>query len=549
MAGDAERGRDAAGGIDANDRRLGTGVDRHAGRHRNAGADAGQLRVAGQADADPASRSARRFLVLAHRIIACGIAGCLQALLKRGAVPDDAGARAVGEFRGDHQVAAPHFSGVDAQSAGRHVDQALHGKGRRRTADATIGAGRGFRRQHALHRPVVVLEPIRAGHEAHHLHRLDGAGPGIDRIGADIADDGGAQAQQTPVGCDRQFRIHDLAEGLAGGGKILQPVAGPFDRAFQPDREGGNEQFFRVQRSFAAEAAADIGRNDSEAMAGKVKALAQGIADHAGNIGGAVQGQRAATAVPFREVAAVLDGNRSFAQHAEPGADVDRGGVERGGYVAALEFAHDDGVGAGLLVKQRRIRCRGRFGIAGKRQRLVLDGDMFERVFGDVAALGNDCHHRLADIAHLAACQGPEFGRIIVLHAGDRADRLDELFEIAGLEDGDHARHGKGIARFDCDDPRMRMVATAESHVQQSRRLSVIGIASTPSKQPRILNAPNRPPNQTRLPSHIRRQPAYGRKKFCFFFQKKRFLSVPNHRKPHPCAVPPTAPHHGRRPR
>ena len=55
VRGDAERGRDRAGRIDADVRGLGAGVDRHAGRDRDARADAGQLRVGGDADAEPAA--------------------------------------------------------------------------------------------------------------------------------------------------------------------------------------------------------------------------------------------------------------------------------------------------------------------------------------------------------------------------------------------------------------------------------------------------------------------------------------------------------------
>ena len=55
MGGDAERRGDRAGRIDADGGGLGAGVDRHAGRDRDARADAGQLGVAGDADAEPAA--------------------------------------------------------------------------------------------------------------------------------------------------------------------------------------------------------------------------------------------------------------------------------------------------------------------------------------------------------------------------------------------------------------------------------------------------------------------------------------------------------------
>ena len=53
MRGDAESGGDAAGGIDPDRCGFGAGVDRHAGRDRNARADAGEFGIAGETDADP----------------------------------------------------------------------------------------------------------------------------------------------------------------------------------------------------------------------------------------------------------------------------------------------------------------------------------------------------------------------------------------------------------------------------------------------------------------------------------------------------------------
>ena len=67
---DAERRRDGAGRVDADGRRLGAGVDRHAGRDRDARADAGQLGVARDADAEPFACGARFGLLLPQRRVA-----------------------------------------------------------------------------------------------------------------------------------------------------------------------------------------------------------------------------------------------------------------------------------------------------------------------------------------------------------------------------------------------------------------------------------------------------------------------------------------------
>ena len=198
----AERGGDGAGRIDADDRGLGAGIDRHAGRNGDARADAGELGIAGDADADPAAGGARFFLLGAQRVVADRGAGLVQAFVKAGFVPDDAGGDLVGQLVVGDEIAQPDVLGVDAELCRRHVHQPFHDEGRDRPADAAIGAGRRFRGRHRLHAAAIILHPIGAGQEAHHLHRFERRGPRIDRIGADVADHVGAQAR----GCGRRRR-------------------------------------------------------------------------------------------------------------------------------------------------------------------------------------------------------------------------------------------------------------------------------------------------------------------------------------------------------
>ena len=69
-------------GIHADDGRLGAGIDRHAGRYRDARADAGQFGVGGDADAEPAPGGARFFLFRTQRRVADSVAGRDQVFAK-----------------------------------------------------------------------------------------------------------------------------------------------------------------------------------------------------------------------------------------------------------------------------------------------------------------------------------------------------------------------------------------------------------------------------------------------------------------------------------
>ena len=88
--GHAELCRDAAGGVEADVSRFGARVEGHAGRCGQPGADAGQLRVDGHADADQAAVPAGLLLLPSERVVADGVAGANHALREPGAVPDKA---------------------------------------------------------------------------------------------------------------------------------------------------------------------------------------------------------------------------------------------------------------------------------------------------------------------------------------------------------------------------------------------------------------------------------------------------------------------------
>ena len=318
VGGDAEGRRNRAGRIDFDRCALGTGVDRHARRRRDTRADARQFGIGRDSDADQPAPLPRRRLPGPPFRIAEPVERRTEALLEFRAVPDDSGAGLVGKFLVAHQVPRPHLRGVHVQPPGRHVDQPLHDEGRDRPADAAIRPGRRLRGRDRAHPPAVVRDPVGAGQEAHDLDRLQRRRPGIDRIGADIADDVGLQPKKPPVRVERQFRPDNLVESLAGRRQVFHAVAGPFDRPAEAQGEGADHDFLRIERGLGAEAAANIGRHDPQAVARQVEYLGQSVAQQAGYLGRPVERQRPPAGVELGEIAAVLDCCRRLAPDAEP---------------------------------------------------------------------------------------------------------------------------------------------------------------------------------------------------------------------------------------
>ena len=205
VRGDAERSGDGAGRIDADDGGFAAGIDRHARRHRDARADAGEFRVTRHADADPAAGGACRLLFGAQRIVADRGAGGVQAFRKARLVPDNAGRRFVGQLVPADEIAQPDFPRVDTYFYRRHVHQPFHDEGRDRPADAAIGPHRRFRCRHRLDPAAIILDAVGPGKKADHLHRLEPRRPRIDRKSADIADDVHPQRRDPALAVERQF--------------------------------------------------------------------------------------------------------------------------------------------------------------------------------------------------------------------------------------------------------------------------------------------------------------------------------------------------------
>ncbi len=157
--------------------------------------------------------------------------------------------------------------------------------------------------------------------------------------------------------------------------------------------------------------------------------------------------------------------------------------------IAALEFAADDDVGAGLVVQQRRAGAHRLLRIDNERQRFVVDGDQRRRVFRLVAVPGDDTGDRLADMAHLVARQRENRRGVIIRHARGCDQRLDGVAQIFRCEHGDDARCGARCRAIDGADVRVRLLATTERHMRRLRHLPVVGVGAAPGEEPRVLGA------------------------------------------------------------
>ena len=171
-----------------------------------------------------------------------------------------------------------------------------------------------------------------------------------------------------------------------------------------------------------------------------------------------------------------------MAEHA-PGAG------ERAIRVAVLEAALLRNVAARFLEQQRRVRRDRILEEGDALQRLVVDLDQFQRVFGDVAVLGHHHRHRLAHVAHFVDRADVKFHPRLD-HAGNRARHPGDL--RAG-DDADHARELLGAAHVYAEDPGVRVRRAQDRRVAHAcHRFEIVDEAPAAGEQRLVFLAQDR---------------------------------------------------------
>ena len=272
------RGADLRQGrVDSLSHRQRSGINRHApaGRHAHRARferpAAGAFHAVRDADADVASGGARGAATRGeagvadrdeHLLLAAGVIAAVQHDRRAGAVLERL---LVGHLRRRHEISPPHFRAVELQLAGHAIDQALHREARLRIARAAHRDRRHLVRLHHQHVERIGRNDIRTA------DRGGGVVCAVDalrRIGALIVHEAPAHAADLRVSIDRDLDVPDLVALLNRGKEVLHAVLDPLHRPAEQPRRGGDGDFFRIDEELGAEAAADIGGADADAIVG-----------------------------------------------------------------------------------------------------------------------------------------------------------------------------------------------------------------------------------------------------------------------------------------
>ncbi len=294
---------------------------------------------------------------------------------------------------------------------------------------------------------------VGTGHLRRRHQRLHAGGRWIAGVGAGIGQNVGCERDEPSVDIESAFEPHVLIAAVEAGDQILAPVFAPGDRAAHPPRQPNQNRIFGRQRHFLSEAAADIGRDDTQIGFGKLKNVGDRGAQQMRHLRRAGERRAAGRRIEGRMRGAGFERGGILPARAQHHAQAAMRGRHRGGEVRRLDTAFDQNIGRDVGVDERgagserrlRIHHRGRF--------FDLDLDALGEVLRFGARTCNDGGDRLAGKTHHLGCEQRLLDRPIVELVQHRPDRpragkvlrAEQISVVRGV-DGDDAARGHGAA-------------------------------------------------------------------------------------------------------
>ena len=400
--------------------------------------------------------------------------------------------RPVREAVGRDHVAPAQLDRVDPELGSGEVDEPLDHERGFRAPGAAIRPRRHLRRADADHLDVGGRDLVAADEQ--HRCRLWSDRRRRVEVGAEVADQAGAQREHAAVGVERELGVDVQAAPLVDGeralGPRLRPLHGP------PERDRGERDRGRLglRCALAAERAADVGDDDVELLGRAAQHLRQPVELAVRVLRGEPEREDVGGGVVRGEDDARLERRRD--QPRRPDARPHDGVRPREGAVdVALGAAPaQEHVVRRLLVQRRRALGLAR--LDERRQLLDLDQDVLRRVRGLLGGVGDDERDRLADVADAVAREHRvrhrhDLGAV----AHHQRERVDEPLDVGGGEDRPDARHPRRHARVDAGEPPVRVDAAHERGVQHLRQLQVADVLRLALDEALVLGARQRPPD------------------------------------------------------
>ena len=450
------------------------------------------------ADAEVASLGRGLLLNLAPVVVVQELQRPVQRLFVPAAVVARAGDGTVGKgVRGD-EVAPPHVHRVHIEPRRDPVHHPLDDETGFRLPEAPVRAVGRLVGDHPLDLPLVVGDPVGAGHE--HAGGDDGSQPagGIGR--ADVGHDLVFHAEDGAVPAHRRLDVMGLLAGVNGAGHVLAPGLHPLDGTVRENGQQRHQDLLRIEGPLLPVAAADAPEIHVDLQVRERDGVLDQRSDDVPDLGGGPYAQRLAAGVVVGHHRPGLDGGAGEAAAVDLLLDDDvrltKGGID----VAAGHPERQHDVVVPVLVETLGPRLQGRRRIHHRRQRVELHFHEIQRVLGDVPIRGHHRGHGLAHEPHLVPCQAivieeldggvAALERIPALKR-ERRQRVDvaELPNLLAGQAGYHAGQLQRLGKIHLPDPRVGRRTPVHRHMQHLRQVDVEGVAGLPPENFRVFLA------------------------------------------------------------
>ena len=207
------------------------GAERHPRAGGRRAAEARELVVVGEADAEVAALGAQLRLLRAERLVVERLDDLREADGIGPGVVDEARGGGVRQVVRRHEVDPTDLHGIEVEGARAEIEQALHHERRRRPRHAAIRPGGRRVRRHRADLAAVVLELVGPREQAADHQRLDPRRPRKNRIRPGVAERPRIERAQPTVGVEADANRVVMVARVRAGQEVLAALLDPLHRA------------------------------------------------------------------------------------------------------------------------------------------------------------------------------------------------------------------------------------------------------------------------------------------------------------------------------
>ena len=390
----------------------------HANRAQLPGAEAADLDVTGDADAEEPFFRVLRFdpatLIPPQARVVDTFEGVFERAQVFAAVVGDSGGRLVGKLIGSNEIPAPYFGRIEPELARENIHCPLDEIGGLRPARAAVGLAPDLVGEDAGGPCAGVRNVVDPGHHDPGERRDQRRDPAVIRAG--IHHEREIRSQNPPGGVGSELQRSPLVAPVARREVVFAPCRRPANGPLQHPRESESDHVLAIRVPLRSESTTDFGSDHAHRCSVEPEDRGELVAEPVGSLGAGPDGARTVANASGGDGAGLhrvrdepLDSRVELHHLRRPR----KGRVD----VSPVQTPDEAAVRPGAFVDPRGSFGEGRVGSRDDFERLVLDDDGAGGVSRKVRVFGDDDGHRVAHVTDAVGGEGIALGDESLLEA------------------------------------------------------------------------------------------------------------------------------------